>query len=426
MPKYIQKRRRGWYATLDIPKSLRPLFNNKPRFFQSLKTDSETVASRRVLPVIAGWKAQIEAARTGTDDTIEDNIRDWQELLKSSASEGERDGYDYVLSDIAHDMDKREAGSGVSFYKAVSGEYVTTSKFIEEWFCTLDNEPKTLDMKRSDLLRLSRRFPLTKDVVKSAVVRWTIDLRSQGGLSAATTRRIISACRGYWSHLQKIGIVPDDIQPFDKVVKPRSKKSKAEVSRTWLPFKPDEVVSLLHAAVERPGTNGRQLAQLIWMGMWSGCRIEELCALKTSDVFTTHFSIQDAKTPSGWREVPTHKELQPLMASLCANSTDGYVLSALSNDKYGDRSPAIGKRFGRLKTSFGYNERFVFHSIRKTVVTQLDHAGIRENVTADIVGHDIPTMTYGLYSGGSSLAVKAEAIALLSYASIQQSVRDLM
>jgi integrase len=57
----------------------------------------------------------------------------------------------------------------------------------------------------------------------------------------------------------------------------------------------------------------------------------------------------------------------------------------------------------------------VFHSIRRTVVTLLDNAGVPENVVADIVGHDKPSITFGLYSGGSSLVVKREAIEKLSY-----------
>jgi hypothetical protein len=39
-----------------------------------------------------------------------------------------------------------------------------------------------------------------------------------------------------------------------------------------------------------------------------------------------------------------------------------------------------------------------------------------EGVAADILGHDKPTMTYGLYSSGASLAVKREAIEKLQYA----------
>ncbi len=57
----------------------------------------------------------------------------------------------------------------------------------------------------------------------------------------------------------------------------------------------------------------------------------------------------------------------------------------------------------------------VFHSLRKTVVTILENAGVPENVVADIVGHEKPTMTYGLYSGGVSLTVKREALAKLAY-----------
>lgn len=68
-----------------------------------------------------------------------------------------------------------------------------------------------------------------------------------------------------------------------------------------------------------------------------------------------------------------------------------------------------------MKRALGYGDQFVFHSVRKTVATMLEDAGIGENVAADILGHEKPTMTYGLYSGGTSLDVKAKAIAALRY-----------
>ena len=92
-----------------------------------------------------------------------------------------------------------------------------------------------------------------------------------------------------------------------------------------------------------------------------------------------------------------------------------YVLSGLTANKYGDRSNGIGKRFGKLKASLGFGQQHVFHSMRKTVVTILENAGVPENVVADIVGHEKTTMTYGLYSGGVSLAVKREALDRLAY-----------
>ena len=77
-----------------------------------------------------------------------------------------------------------------------------------------------------------------------------------------------------------------------------------------------------------------------------------------------------------------------------------------------------GKRFGRLKTTIGFGRDHVFHSIRKTLTTKLENAGVIENIAADIVGHDKPNMTYGLYSGGASLEVKLNAIEKISSSSI--------
>src|SRR5215469_10611045 len=116
--------------------------------------------------------------------------------------------------------------------------------------------------------------------------------------------------------------------------------------------------------------------------------------------------IEDAKTSAGWRQVPIHSKLKKLIARLVKESKDGYVLSGLTVNKYGDRSNAVGKRFGRLKTRLEFGSSHVFHSIRRTVATLLENAGVPENVSADILGHDKPTMTYGLYSGGASLATK--------------------
>jgi len=45
----------------------------------------------------------------------------------------------------------------------------------------------------------------------------------------------------------------------------------------------------------------------------------------------------------------------------------------------------------------------------------LENAGVVENVAADIIGHDKPTMTYGLYSGGNSWAVKRATIEKFGY-----------
>lgn len=185
-----------------------------------------------------------------------------------------------------------------------------------------------------------------------------------------------------------------------------------EPRSSWLPFKPAEVVKLLADAVK---SGDGELADLIRLGMWTGARIEELCALKIEKVKRDHFSVEDAKTAAGWRDVPIHPKLAPTMKRLIGKRKEGYVLANLKANKYGDRSNAIGKRFGRLKKAKGFGDQFVFHSIRKTVVTQLEEAGVPESTVADIIGHEHKTLTFGLYSGGVSLDVKREALAKLAY-----------
>ena len=113
--------------------------------------------------------------------------------------------------------------------------------------------------------------------------------------------------------------------------------------------------------------------------------------------------------------MPIHSQLKPVLRRLIAKRTNGYVLAGLSANKYDNRGNAIGKRFGHLKTKLGFGEQHVFHSIRKTVATLLEDAGVSENVAADILGHEKPRITYGLYSGGTSLKTKREAIEKLRY-----------
>jgi hypothetical protein len=45
----------------------------------------------------------------------------------------------------------------------------------------------------------------------------------------------------------------------------------------------------------------------------------------------------------------------------------------------------------------------------------MENLGITENVTADIVGHQKKSITYGLYSGGNTLGVMKKAINKLHY-----------
>ena len=168
-------------------------------------------------------------------------------------------------------------------------------------------------------------------------------------------------------------------------------------------FEPGEVVRLLNEATAREDD---ALADLIRLAMYSGARRGELCNLRAEHVKDDSFKIVDAKSKAGVRTVPIHRELAQPIARLIERAEGGYLLPG------GDK---LGKQFTRLKTSLGFDDRHVFHSIRKTFITALERAGVPESTVQDIVGHERSTLTGNTYSGKSTPEMHVVALAKLVY-----------
>ena len=81
----------------------------------------------------------------------------------------------------------------------------------------------------------------------------------------------------------------------------------------------------------------------------------------------------------------------------------------------GGRCNGSGKSVGRLKSSLGYGEDYVFHSLRKGFATQLENATIPVTVVARLMGHEIEGQTFGNYSDGLALEGLKEAIGHLDW-----------
>ena len=105
---------------------------------------------------------------------------------------------------------------------------------------------------------------------------------------------------------------------------------------------------------------------------------------------------------------------------LVDTSDDGYLLSGLNDqNKYKRRGDAVGKRFLRLRDNLGYNHQYVLHSFRKTLATQMKTAGVPEVHAAQIIGHEIETITYGLYGDDIGFPAKVEAMESCSYKALK-------
>ncbi|MBO9398785.1 tyrosine-type recombinase/integrase [Shimia sp. R9_2] len=426
----LERRRRLYYAVRDIPTELQGQIG-KRRFLKSTGTGDADEARRVAATFDVFWLEKLQAAKAGptahsqshesTEARVLKEAAWWRRRIASAANEQTRRKFLEQMKEAASeyvnpDDPTDEAAHDLAnlFVEAAEGNQSRTSESLDEYLAmkSRDLKAKTADLYRTSLERFCTRFERVADVSPRAVRNWVTDMRLEG-MSDNTLQRNFSAVRGYWQHLKDAGLAPDDVDPFAGALKNTNKsKNRVGIATPYKPFSDVDVVTLLRAARHKGDDT---LANLITLGMWTGCRIGSLCLLRVSDVNGDSFEVDD-KTRAGERTVPIHKELQPLIDKLCATSTDGFVLSGLTTNKYGNRADAVGKRFGHLKTALGHQGRqWAFHSIRKTVVTQLQRADVPEEITMSIVGHENDSLTYGLYSDGPSLEQKRSAIGKLQY-----------
>lgn len=410
MPKYIEQRRRIWYAVLQVPKDVREHYNGS-RLVVSLKTESKTEAERLVLSVVAKWKDEFEVLRSGGKTDTDLLARTWAPDYES-ASPDKKEIYDDLLEEKAREISIDDPNLARAFVKIVQGESVSLLDHVDEWLSTKELASKTHDTYRANIVRLAEEFPYTHNIDRRAVKAWALDLQVKENLNRNTVQRLLSIAKGYWMYLDQRGHIRSDTNPFEKALSSQKHRTKGTRQPLRQPFDPSDIPKLVEAASVRDDT---ALTDLITLGAWTGCRIEELCSLKLTNVTHDRLIIVDAKTKAGNRIIPVHQKLSKTVSRLSESSEDGYLLSGLTFNSYDHRSNALGKRFGRLKSDLGFGPEHVFHSIRKTVATMLENAGVPENIAADIIGHEKQTMTYGLYSGGASFDTLCAALGKLDY-----------
>lgn len=420
-PHHLERRYNTYFAVLYIPKDIRFKFLGKTKFIKTTNTGDLRLATMEASRLVLGWKSQIERARSESDDPIvtEANDLNWQRRRTDLTGNPVEEIIDQRYHEIVNENDEM----GAEDFKAIAtGKQVELSNLISGWKEHETNKglkPKTVDQMVRDVMLLTNLFRTAQSLQQEYVTAWIKKIAGDNNLSSSSVTRIIGFWRNFFKYLKKIKQVTQETpDPF--IIPDEYKKSKKrnapDTNRTepWIPFEEDDVVLLYKEAISK---KDQPLADLIMIAAYTGARIEEICSLECKDVYLDrgYLNITEAKTTAGIRTVPIHSKLKSNLNNLKNSSNDGYIISGLTFNKYNNRSNAIGKRFGRLKKMLGFSDRHVFHSIRKTLTTKLENAGVAENVAADIVGHDKPTITYGLYSGGTILQLKKSAIEKISY-----------
>jgi integrase len=417
-PKHLILRHQTYYALMTIPKDVQHYFG-KTRFSKTTETSDIKIALTKADIFVIQWKAEIAKARERSDDPIIDSAMELRKMMGVSPRE--------LFLDVV-ESETDQLRNKVGDFKADLFESLATNKdqllteYLKDWEKRQHAKglvAKTVDQMKSDLSLLTNYIITTKALTPKHCDIWIHEIARDGNLSSASVNRIIGSCKNFYRFLQEIRVFPEDsAMPFKVPMayrRSRKKNAKEENKKEkWKPLSKSQL-DRIYQATQAKGD--KDLVDLIYIAAHSGARIEEICSLKIEQINLQDLSfyIDDSKTEAGFRTVPIHSKVINLIERLISQSGNAYLFEKLTSNKYNDRSNAIGKRFGQLKTKLGFGRLHVFHSIRKTFTTELERAGIPENVAADIVGHEKQTMTYGVYSQGTSLEQMKEAVEKVHY-----------
>ncbi|GJE53495.1 Tyrosine recombinase XerC [Methylobacterium tardum] len=228
----------------------------------------------------------------------------------------------------------------------------------------------------------------------------------RSGASQKTINRKIASLSSMWQWLTKRGFVGNNPWRGQGSFAKPSKQGSAKRAYTA-----DELVALLRAdPVEIMGQRyGAVLFDLMRIGLLTGCRIGELCQLRTADVIADEraFRISHGKTENARRIVPVHELAWPIMQRRLASSSDGWVFSGLTPaGPDGKRSWIVVKRFATFRQKvLGPSKQVDFHSFRRSFATYLERASthttaVNSSVIAELMGHAKPTLALAVYSSG--------------------------
>lgn len=434
--KYFQLRGNVWQAVLLIPKDVRHIFK-ATHFRRSTRHRDLTQAQIVGLPWVAEWKEQIARARMEPDTIMADIAKakatspvgtdartgiphdqisavTWRQIeavehrvigdsggIKVTSATLDTDQFGPVtvvstyigdelegaivmpqaLSDVLGNVitDTSNAAATRNYVPTLLGEQgIPFGQFCDEF---VEQYGKSQKDARSAVNGGAKVFATLDQVNADAVQAWVnSDTRAR-----ETVVKQLAILSSYWKYLQGQQYVRQGDSPFSGITLPKSLRKK----QSYIPFEWDELMAIRELCDD-------ELKDVVDIARYTGMRIAEIClqdkTVKHQGVECFYVDEKAAKTGASVRYVPVAKEIK-------------HIELKLRNKN------AIGKRFGRhKKTVVGDDPRKVFHSIRKNVTTFLEQGGVTEGVAADLIGHEKQTMTYGLYSGGSSMKQLKQAV----------------
>jgi integrase len=182
----------------------------------------------------------------------------------------------------------------------------------------------------------------------------------------------------------------------------------------------DAILRLLKGSYSR-ATYRQTIHDLVRLALLHGARLDELCALKKTDVHKREdgywFVIGEAKTDSGVRELPVHPKAVPIVERRLKAAEQFLFEGLTAGGPDEKRSWYVSKAYGRFRNSEAVDVKGPgrdFHALRNTYIEYMEGHEVAESTVKLLVGHKRTSMTYGHYSKGQRVSLRS-ALEKLDY-----------
>lgn len=303
--RYLRQKGATWYLRVKIPAALAGRYGGRTHIVESLGRDYAAASVRRWRRV-AELATEFDLAKRLDPDGR--RAADYRADLRQAVSAGDEDVIGLVESlaaDTAEAMllSGRPPSEVRGWYSLATARGATLDELAEQWVAAGRVTEGTRVQYRTAWREL-RDF-MGGDCVPEAVTdqlatKFVYEVLAASGQAYETVRRKATNLSGFWAWMQTRGHVARGVNPWagrrlsEKYIGRSSPKKRA--------YTEPELIILFRRQPAYPG-----LADLMLLGLYTGCRIEELAGRQVDQI--THrdgvafMQITAAKTAAGNRRI---------------------------------------------------------------------------------------------------------------------------
>ncbi|MBW2636250.1 MAG: tyrosine-type recombinase/integrase [Deltaproteobacteria bacterium] len=429
--RYLQKIGYSWYVRVKVPKSLQEIVGNT-HIRRAIHTRDLNEANRLKWAMVTGIKAEL--SRLEGLDPLNLKAHQYRQEVRKAF---ENENYDLVdaLEDIAvEEAEKIETNTGnlkkaQEWYNLATTKSQTLDELIDTWLISSEYTEQTKKQHRKAYEELKTFIGgenLPTSVTDDTAISFVEDYMKKSGFAYETQRRKINSLVAFWKWLGMRKHVPRSFNPWRGFT--LSKKRTPKKTENKRNHTEEELIRLFSGNPKYAG-----LEDVMVLGLYTGARLNEICSLRNEDVSKNgdgiyFISIEESKTKAGIRKIAV---AHPLPCSVLngrlqkGGKPEKQLFPEFKPGGYDEKlSWHVSKAFSRYRNKMGLSKATDFHSFRRTSITLMENLGMDQVKIARYVGHELQTIAFIAYSGGSNEKTNVEVAKGLKYSEeVEEAVR---